>query len=54
MPKMEGFAYTPEGISKQLLSETSREHLAKLFGHKSWKTVDMFMRRKNYAWNGEH
>ena len=48
-----GIAYTPENINKQLLLGKSREQLAKLYGHKSWKTVDMFMRRKNYAWNGD-
>lgn len=48
-----GVAYTPENINKQLLSGASREQLAKLFGHKSWKTLDMYMRRKNYAWNGD-
>ena len=46
-------AYTPENINKQLLLGKSREQLAKLYGHKSWKTVDMFMRRKNYVWNGD-
>ncbi len=48
-----GVAYTPENINQQLLSGASREQLAKLYGHKSWKTVDMFMRRKNYTWNGD-
>ncbi len=47
-----GVAYTPDNINKQLLSGASREHLAKFFGHKSYKSLDMFMRRKNYAWNG--
>jgi hypothetical protein len=48
-----GVAYTPDNINQQLLSGASREQLAKLFGHKSWKTVDMFMRRKGYSWNGD-
>ena len=48
-----GIAYTPENINKQLLLGKSREQLAKLYGHKSWKTVDMFMRRKGYSWNGD-
>ncbi len=48
-----GIAYTPENINKQLLLGKSREQLAKLYAHKSWKTVDMFMRRKGYSWNGE-
>ena len=48
-----GIAYTPENINKQLLLGKSREQLAKLFGHKSYKSLDMYMRRKNYAWNGD-
>ena len=48
-----GIAYTPENINKQLLLGKSREQLAKLFGHKSYKSLDMYMRRKNYAWNGK-
>lgn len=43
--------YTPENINRQLLLGRSRKELAEIFGHKSYKTLDIFMRRKGYQWN---
>ncbi len=45
--------YCPESINRQLLLGKSRDELAEIYGHMSWKTVDMFMRRKGYSWNGD-
>lgn len=44
-------AYTPESINQQLLQGKSREELGRLFGHKNYKTLDIFMRRKGYTWD---
>lgn len=30
----------------------SREELAKEFGHKTYKSLDMYMRRRNFTWDG--
>ncbi len=46
-------SYCPESINRQLLLGKSRVELAETYGHKSWKTVDMFMRRRGYSWNGD-
>lgn len=43
--------YTPENINRQLLLGKTREELAEEFGHKNYKTLDIFMRRKGYQWN---
>lgn len=43
--------YTPESINYQLTLGKSREELARVFGHKNYKTLDVFMRRNGYVWN---
>ena len=43
--------YTPESINRQLASGITREELAEQYNHKSYKSVDTFMRRKGYCWN---
>lgn len=40
-------------ILRGLVEGKSREDLADEFGHKSYKTLDIFMRRRNFAWNRE-
>ena len=47
----ETIPYTPENINYQLTLGKSREELARNFGHKNYKTLDIFMRRKGYSWN---
>lgn len=38
-------------ILKGLEEKRSREELAELFGHKTYKTLDIYMRRKNFMWH---
>ncbi len=52
MVEQEVYAYTPESINQQLLLGRSREELAEAYGHKSWRSLDMYMRRNGYNWNG--
>lgn len=35
------------------LSEKSREELSNEMGYSTWKSLDIYMRRKNFKWNGE-
>jgi len=44
-------SYTPENINRQLASGVTRDELAEKYGHKSSKSVDMFMRRNGYSWD---
>ncbi|MFJ8263014.1 hypothetical protein ACIQ4I_13855 [Rummeliibacillus sp. NPDC094406] len=37
-------------ILRGLTQGKTREELAKKFGHKSYKTLDMYMRRRNFEW----
>lgn len=30
----------------------TKEEIAILFGHKSWKSIDMYFRRRGFKWNG--
>ncbi len=46
-------AYTPENINRQLMLGRSRDELAVMYGHKNFKTLDMFMRRKGFYWDRE-
>ena len=45
--------YTPENINQMLLAGKTRMDIAEEYGHKSYKSVDMFMRRNGYQWNRE-
>jgi len=38
-------------ILNGLAQNISRDQLAKQFGHKSYKTLDIYMRRKNFTWD---
>ena len=38
-------------ILNGLAQNISRDQLAKKFGHKSYKTLDIYMRRKNFTWD---
>lgn len=49
-PKLE---YSPQSINQQLASGMSRDDLAFEFGHKSFKSTDMYMRRHGYVWDAE-
>jgi len=40
-------------ILRGLVEGKSREELAETFGHKNYKTLDIFMRRRNFTWNRE-
>lgn len=35
------------------LTEKSREELSDEMGYTTWKSLDIYMRRKNFKWNGE-
>lgn len=37
---------------KGLLEGKTREDLAQAFGLSNWKSLDMYMRRKGFAWEG--
>ncbi|MCY6370975.1 hypothetical protein [Clostridium ganghwense] len=43
--------YDENYIVKSLFSGKTRDELAKEFNHKSYRTLDMFMRRRGYVWN---
>lgn len=45
--------YDDKFILKSLLSGKSREEIALELNHKSYRTLDMYMRRRGYAWNSE-
>lgn len=45
--------YDDKFILKSLLSGKNREEIALELNHKSYRTLDMYMRRRGYAWNGE-
>lgn len=40
-------------ILRGLASGKKRENLADEFGHKTWKTIDMYMRRRHFEWDSE-
>lgn len=41
-----------EAILKGLADGKTREQLAEEFGNSNWKSVDMYMRRRDYTWDG--
>lgn len=45
--------YDDKFILKSLLSGKNREEIALELNHKSYRTLDMYMRRRGYVWNGE-
>ena len=45
--------YDENFILKSLMSGKSRDEIAGELGHRSYKTMDMFMRRKGYHWNSQ-
>ncbi|AWI03114.1 hypothetical protein [Clostridium drakei] len=49
--KKAGYDDKVELILKGLTEGKSREGLAKEFGYKNYKGLDMYMRRKNWRWN---
>ncbi|WP_432662555.1 hypothetical protein R9X47_18710 [Wukongibacter baidiensis] len=42
--------YDDKYILKRLMEGLSREELAQELGHKSYRTLDMYMRRRGYRW----
>lgn len=42
-----------EYIIQSLSEGTTREQLAKEFGHKDYRSLDMYMRRRGYTWDSE-
>lgn len=44
--------YDDKYILKRLMEGISREELAEELGHKSYRTLDMYMRRRGYRWEG--
>lgn len=45
--------YSPQSINQQLATGLTREDLAFEYGHKSFKSIDMYMRRHGYVWDAE-
>jgi|GEM_PF-239079 len=44
--------YDEKYILKSLLMGKTREELAEEFNHKNYRTLDMYMRRRGYVWEG--
>jgi len=44
--------YDEKYILKSLLMGKTREELAEEFNHKNYRTLDMYMRRRGYVWDG--
>lgn len=40
-------------INQKLSTGVSREETSKEFGYKTWKSLDVFMRRRGFSWNAE-
>lgn len=45
--------YDDKFILKSLLCGKTREDIALELNHKSYRTLDMYMRRRGYVWNSE-
>lgn len=45
--------YNDKYILKRLMEGMSREELAQELDHKSYRTLDMYMRRRGYRWDGD-
>lgn len=45
--------YDDKYILKRLMQGISREEIALELNHKSYRTLDMYMRRRGYTWNSE-
>lgn len=43
-----------EAILQGLANGKTREQLAETFGNSSWKSVDMYMRRRDYTWDARN
>ena len=43
-----------EAILQGLANGQTREQLAETFGNSSWKSVDMYMRRRDYTWDARN
>ena len=41
-----------QGILRSLAQGKTREEIALEDGNKNWKTIDMYMRRRNFQWDG--
>lgn len=50
---VESAKYDDKLILKELMGGLTREDIAKKLGHKSYKTIDMYMRRRNYSWDAD-
>lgn len=51
MEASEKCEYDDRFILQNLMEGKSREEIAELLHHKNYKTIDMYMRRRGYAWN---
>lgn len=51
--KEEKVDYDDKFILKSLLLGKTREEIADTLNHKSYRTLDMYMRRRGYYWDGE-
>lgn len=46
--------YDEHYIVEQLGSGMTREEVAAELGHKDYRSLDMYMRRRGYTWDGEY
>ncbi len=46
-------SYDDKYILKNLMAGKTREEIAKSLNHKSFRTLDMYMRRHGYVWDGD-
>lgn len=45
--------YDEKYVLTKLMEGITREGIAKELGHKNYRTIDMYMRRHGYAWDGQ-
>lgn len=50
---VESAKYDDKLILKELMEGLTREDIARKLGHKSYKAIDMYMRRRNYYWDAD-
>ncbi|MSR91190.1 hypothetical protein [Inconstantimicrobium porci] len=45
--------YDDKFVLSKLMEGNTRDDIAKMLGHKNYRSIDMYMRRKGYIWNSE-
>ena len=45
--------YDDKFVLSKLMEGNTRDDIAKMLGHKNYRSIDMYMRRNGYIWNSE-